>query len=196
MHQSQVAVWAIVREFAKHAFDKTAFVTGGYPRDLHYGRAPTDVDITIPIGDYDEAKAFAAAEYLCNALAGVGTTVSISQAYTSATADFDSRIHVLIEVRTQDGQEVDIMFSRSDDLEGVFAGYDSNINQVWLDSLGIPIWAAGHPPAECVALKELTADRILRVQNIASQIGLPIVAESFTVKPVRELDYEDGDHFF
>lgn len=197
MHQSQVVVWAIVREFAKHAFDKQAFVTGGYPRDLHYGRHATDVDITIPLGDYDAAQAYAAAEGLCAALAGVGTRVEVSQAYDQASGDFNERIHILIQVHCQDGQEVDIMFHKAPDLEGVFATYDSNINQVWLKD-GVPAWHAGHPPVECVGLKELTADRILRIHNIASQLGLPIVAESFTAKPDRvkhEDEYEDDFPF-
>lgn len=190
MHQSQVVVWAIVQEFAKYAFDKQAFVTGGYPRDLHYGRKPTDVDITIPLGDYDASQAFAAAEGLCSALAGVGTRVEVSQAYDQANGDFNERIHILIQVHCQDGQEVDIMFHKADDLAGVFSTYDSNINQVWLKD-GVPVWHAGGPPIECWAMKDLTAARIERIHQVAHEIGLPTVAESFTVKPsIPPLDYD------
>lgn len=183
MHKSQQYVFQVVQQYAKSLFDRPAIITGGYPRDLHYGIPSSDVDITVPCGDIKPEFAFEAAVKLTEILASSGCRVEISQAYEQASGDFNERIHVLIQVHLTDGYEVDIMLHRANNLTHVFDTYDSNINQVWLNEAGEPVWHAGHPPTECLGLKDLTPERILRLHNIASRIGLPIVAESFSVKP-------------
>lgn len=186
MNKGQAFVFQVVKLFAAQRFHKEAYITGGFPRDLHFGFKAADIDITIPVGDIEPEDAFDVGVKLCGILASSGCTTSISQAYGQAVGDFNERIHCLIQATLPDGEEVDIMLHRADDLDGVFETYDSNINQVYLDHYGAPVWYAGHAPTECRALKQLTPERIERLHHIALAYGLPVVEESFAVR-----DYGD-----
>ena len=166
----------VVNFVSEHFPHARVQMSGGYARDLFFGKTPKDLDLTVPVGEQNPEYMFRVSELLCDCLAKEGRSIEISQAYESATGDFNERIHTLIQIHCEDGSEVDIMFHRSECLFDVWTSYDSNVNKVSIHE-GRFIW--DEPPSPVRLLKPVTVKRAERIREIAGELGLPVDEESF-----------------
>ena len=173
------AIKADVEEFVKAYFpDSRVQIIGGYARDLFFGATPTDLDLTVPVGEQCPSRMFALTEMLALILARASCErrVEISQSYEAASGDFNERIHTLIQVHCADGTEVDIMFHRAHSVMEVWEAYDSNVNTVAIID-GQFVWKESPVPVRL--LKPLTEARAARLKQVAYTLGLEYDAESF-----------------
>lgn len=130
----------------------TYTLAGGCVRDASVGVVPKDYDAVLCCGTISDAEAFAKLEAHAKAFARhiPGTYVEIYMAYgqgNDGTLDgFAERLYACGEVKLPDGLEIDLLLDRADTMDKAVAGYDCNMNKVYLTSRG----ASQELPAELV----------------------------------------------
>lgn len=154
-------------------------VLGGYPRDIHFGRTPKDLDICVyNYHPYDIAEE-QFTRMLRDWLYSKDIGLTIYHEGDSASASGDSRVHMVWTLSCG----VDIIFWNAETKWEVLKNFDFNINQFELDTttgevtrrLGVP-----GIDTELVMLRDLfqyndnPEDRILHVMQIAKEVGWDI----------------------
>lgn len=173
----------IVNEMLHYLYrrDFTACIAGGAVRDIHAGCVPHDWDIVVVNrGGLDERDVFHALEDLCHYFRReypAETFTSVTQAYESASGDFDARWLGLGQVEFVSSSpgasaSMDILFAREPNIELVLSGFDSNVNQCYLHR-GNPVYPWG-VPEELTFLKPITVARFNRLVDVAACLHIPI----------------------
>lgn len=161
--------------------DFTAYIAGGAVRDIHAFCVPHDWDIVVVNrGRLDERDVFHALEDLCHYFRSqypTGASTSVTQAYESASGDFDARWLGLGQVEFTsslqgESASMDILFAREPNIELVLGGFDSNVNQCYLHE-GKPLYPWG-APTELNFLKPITVARFNRLVDVAACLHIPI----------------------
>lgn len=155
-----------------------ARVMGGAARCLAYGVPVNDWDIVVLRGDLDHGTAFELAEEVCRTFHREfdNSTVAVTQAYEQASGDFDDRWLSLAQLEFNDsGTSVDILVAACHTWKEVIDGFDSNVNQCLLKEDGTPIYYYGKRPVALEFLKPITVARLIRLVDIAGQLGLKCI---------------------
>lgn len=166
----------IVNEMLHYLYrhDFTAYIAGGAARDIYHGNVPNDWDIVVVNkGRLDERDVFHALEDLCHYFRSqypTGASTSVTQAYESASGDFDARWLGLGQVEFTsslqgESASMDILFAREPRIDMVLEGFDSNINQAYITG-GAVVYPFGVPD-ELRILKPVTVARFQRLLQIA-----------------------------
>lgn len=166
----------IVNEMLQHLSRNgfTAYIAGGAARDIFHGNVPNDWDIVVVNkGRLDERDVFHALEDICRYFRSqfpAGASTSVTQAYDTASGDFDSRWLGLGQVEFSsslpgESASMDILFSREPRIDMVLQGFDSNVNQAYIAG-GAVVYPFGIPD-ELRILKPVTVARFQRLLQIA-----------------------------
>lgn len=168
----------IVNEMLHYLYrhDFTAYIAGGAARDIYHGNVPNDWDIVVVNkGRLDERDVFHALEDLCHYFRSqypTGASTSVTQAYESASGDFDARWLGLGQVEFTsslqgESASMDILFAREPRIDMVLEGFDSNINQCYLSTETGNVYYPFGVPDELRFLKPVTVARFQRLLQIA-----------------------------
>lgn len=153
-------------------------VLGGYPRDIHFGRTPKDLDICV----YNYTPHDIADNKFTAMLGGwlYQNKITVVRHYSEscASASGDSRVHMVWTLSCG----VDIIFWNAKTKTEVLQNFDFNINQFELDTItGEAIDRRSNSDnKELMMLRDLfqyndnPEERIIHVMQIAKEVGWDI----------------------
>lgn len=128
-------IQSMLRTLTKHPF----VLAGGCVRDVLHNRKPKDYDAVLCLGYDDYSCAFDTVQDISRRLSGWGIKSECYMAY-GTTADNDIKPGAFEEVflccmkcTLPDGEDVDLLFSRKQNIADHCAMHDCNLNMVWLD---------------------------------------------------------------
>lgn len=114
-------------------------LAGGCVRDAAVGVTPKDYDAVLCCGEMDYAEAFALLEdHVMQFRRTLDATVEIYMAYGEGEvhADFSDRLYACGKVKLPNGYEIDLLLDKATNMADAIAGYDCNMNQVYLTVSG------------------------------------------------------------
>lgn len=151
---------------------------GGAARCLAHGAPVKDWDIVVLRGDLDHGTAFELAEEVCRTFHRMfdNSTVAVTQAYDSASTDFDDRWLALAQLEFHTHNvSVDLLVAQCHTWKEVIDGFDSNVNQCMVNDALTHAFYYYLPrmlPDKLTFLKPITVERLLRLVDIAAELGL------------------------
>lgn len=161
----------VLKQLKNHLFDFA--ILGGYPRDLHHGRNPKDMDVCIfNFHSYDNAECVLL-DKLIHKLTFAGLIDSI---YSKVSAEGDSRVYTTIKLTCG----MDLIVWNARDKWDVLSNFDFNINQyeLVLEKDGsYEIVEHCKDTGKLHMLRDLykyvadPSDRVLHVCTIAEELG-------------------------
>ena len=151
---------------------------GGAARNLAFGIPPKDWDIVVLRSNLDHGTAFELAEDVCRTFhrAYPDSTVAVTQAYDSASTDFDDRWLSLSQLEFHERKvSVDVLVAACHTWREVIDGFDTTINQCLIGEDGVPRYYYGERPVDIKFLKPITVERLCRLVDIAGELNLKFV---------------------
>ena len=114
-------------------------LAGGCVRDASVGVSPKDYDAVLCCGEVDDAEAFALLEdHVMQFRRLLDATVEIYMAYGQGDVHdgFAERLYACGKVKLLNGCEIDLLLDKATNMVDAVAGYDCNMNQVYLTDAG------------------------------------------------------------
>lgn len=119
------------------------YIAGGAVRDSLFGVQPKDIDFVVPANEgWDEQDVFSVMKRISEGFAKSGYSSQVYQAYgeenleyENSGTDFAEMFLGCMKVQLE-GLDIDILFSRYQQIAEHVDHHDCNINQVWLDDDG------------------------------------------------------------